>query len=98
MSSNRSVCNTFGLSRQNSIHSHRTLTSAGSGTPKEDYKPNNLNDVPEVKVTGDKDALEEEDPDAIDEAVSLPDNYFQLTSLCLGSMPRGAHMRTCSTH
>ncbi|XP_071106235.1 voltage-dependent T-type calcium channel subunit alpha-1G-like isoform X3 [Haliotis cracherodii] len=68
VSSSRSICNSFELSRQNSFTSHRTLNSMGSGASKEEYKPNNLSDPPEVKVSSDKEDFEgEEDPDAIDE-------------------------------
>ncbi|XP_025084578.1 voltage-dependent T-type calcium channel subunit alpha-1G-like isoform X7 [Pomacea canaliculata] len=71
VSSNRSVCNSFELSRQNSFTSHRTVNSLGSGTSKDDHKPKNLLDMPEIKLALDRgeddDAKEEDDPDAIDE-------------------------------
>ncbi|KAL8568788.1 hypothetical protein ACOMHN_036972 [Nucella lapillus] len=72
ISSGRSICNSFELSRQNSFTSHRTLNSLGSGTSREEHiKAKNLLDLPEVKVALDKGegelCGEEEDPDAIDE-------------------------------
>jgi hypothetical protein len=71
--SNLSRNNSFTLSRQNSIQSQRTLSpqnSVGSGTPKDEYKPNNLTDVPQVKITSDVHPQDEvEDLDAMDEVM-----------------------------
>lgn len=67
-----SVCNAIGVSRQNSINSNKTLNSAGSGTPKDEYKPNNLSvEIPDAKsMEREKNVDDEEDPDAVDETVS----------------------------
>ncbi|KAK7113083.1 hypothetical protein V1264_012439 [Littorina saxatilis] len=70
ITSGRSICNSFELSRQNSFTSHRTLNSLGSGASKEEHaRTKNLLDLPDVKVALDRDEGEEdeEDPDAIDE-------------------------------
>ena len=58
------------LSRQNSFTSNRTLSpqnSIGSGA---EYKPNNLTGSPDHNKTS-PDENEDEDPDAIDETVSI---------------------------
>ncbi|XP_074649472.1 voltage-dependent T-type calcium channel subunit alpha-1H-like [Tubulanus polymorphus] len=67
--SNLSRNNSLTLSRQNSINSRCTLSpqnSIGSGTPKDEYKQNNLNDVPQVKVT-EEESEDGQDLDAMDE-------------------------------
>ena len=58
------------LSRQNSFTSNRTLSpqnSIGSGA---EYKPNNLTGSPDHNKTS-PDENEDEDPDAVDETVSI---------------------------
>ena len=75
-SSSQSNCNSIILSRQNSFNSRRTLNSLSSMSAvlREEVKQNNLTEGTtsptqvEVGLTTEE---EEEDPDAIDEAVSL---------------------------
>ncbi|CAH1794430.1 unnamed protein product [Owenia fusiformis] len=69
--------NSFKLSRQNSINSHRTLspqTSLGSNTGKDEYKPNNITDISQINIKvpsevdeKEKEEEEDDDPDAADE-------------------------------
>ena len=75
-SSARSVCNFIYLNRQNTFPTRRrkfnSQSSNGSGFMADDFKPNDLSDNGPNKNDGSSDSNlnEEEDPDAMDEAVS----------------------------
>ena len=75
-SSTRSMCNHhFHLSRQNTFPTRRrklhSQSSTGSGFFADDFKTNDLSDNSTAKQDGSSDSnQDEEDPDAMDEAVS----------------------------
>lgn len=86
ISSTYSIRKSFSLHRENSINSHRTHNSTSSSTFKEEYKLNNLSsELPDVKSSVDKcfEVLED-DPDAMDETVSIQHLKNSFYILCKG--------------
>ena len=88
-SSARSICNSIHLSRQNTFPTRRkmnSMSSAGSVLMTEDYKQNNLSEAANDDEEGS--IIDEEDPDAMDEAVSMKMDAKKIIELywkyCLG--------------
>ena len=84
-SSTRSVCNHIHLNRQNTFPTRRrkvnSQSSNGSGYLAEDFKPNDLSDNGGGKqeASSESNTNDEEDPDAMDEAVIMFVAYMYLT-------------------
>lgn len=76
-SSARSICNSIHLSRQNTFPTRRKLnsmSSTGSGLLADEYRPNDLSEGANEKEACSDSIYDEEDPDAMDEAVSTNRN------------------------